>query len=161
MMFRRKTGMKRARALVAGAGFLVFAPAVMAQEAMGRAVIPISIIYPGETIVATKLDIVEVTNPNLKGDYAHEEGQVVGMIAKKTVLPGHVIYVSDLREPYAVQRGSQVQLRVRIGNLVITAKGSPLEDAAIGDFIRVRNLDSGIIVSGTVMQDGAVEVAAK
>ncbi|MGC3970575.1 MAG: flagella basal body P-ring formation protein FlgA [Pirellulales bacterium] len=30
-----------------------------------------------------------------------------------------------------------------------------------GDVIRVRNLDSGVIVSGTVMADGTVEVMKK
>jgi flagella basal body P-ring formation protein FlgA len=30
--------------------------------------------------------------------------------------------------------------------LTITAAGTPLENAAIGDFIRVRNIESGLIV---------------
>jgi flagella basal body P-ring formation protein FlgA len=45
--------------------------------------------------------------------------------------------------------------------LTITAAGTPLENAAIGDFIRVRNIESGLIVSGTVMDNGSIRVAAK
>jgi flagella basal body P-ring formation protein FlgA len=45
--------------------------------------------------------------------------------------------------------------------LTITAAGTPLENAAIGDFIRVRNIESGVIMSGTVMADGTIRVAPK
>jgi hypothetical protein len=45
--------------------------------------------------------------------------------------------------------------------LTITAAGTPLENAAIGDFIRVRNIESGLIVSGTVMDNGSIRVAAE
>jgi flagella basal body P-ring formation protein FlgA len=34
----------------------------------------------------------------------------------------------------------------------------PLDDAAVGDVIKVRNSDSGVTVSGTVMADGTVQV---
>ena len=58
-----------------------------------------------------------------------------------------------------MERGGTVQLVFAGGGLTITAVGSPLQNAAIGDFIRVRNIESGIIVSGTVMGDGSVRVA--
>lgn len=44
------------------------------------------------------------------------------------------------------------------GTLVITAMGTPLESGAAGDFIKIRNIDSGIIVSGTVLADGRIQV---
>ncbi len=44
---------------------------------------------------------------------------------------------------------------------MITAAGSPLQDAAVGELIRVRNIDTGVIVSGTVMADGTIHVVAK
>jgi len=45
--------------------------------------------------------------------------------------------------------------------MIISASGTPLQDAAIGDLIKVRNIDSGITVSGTVMADGTVRVMGK
>jgi len=54
-----------------------------------------------------------------------------------------------------------VRLTFSIGNMTISAAGSPLVDAAVGDVIRARNLDSGVIVSGTVMSDGTIHVVAK
>lgn len=140
----------------------LFGPALaLAGGSLGTAVVPSAIIYPGQEISGDRIQTVEVTNPNLKGDYARTSAEVVGLIAKSTLLPGRTIPVSALREPFAMTRGSTVRLTVTIGSLTISAAGSPLTDAAVGDVIRARNLDSGVIVSGTVMADGTIHVVAK
>jgi flagellar basal body P-ring formation protein FlgA len=160
MMFRRENaiGARVALpilvALMAGA-----ATPVLAQA--GTAVVPTRTIYPGEQIGRNAVDEVEVTNPNLSGEYAREAKEVVGMVAKRTLLPGRTIPPSSLREAYAVTRGTAVRLTVSIGNLTISARGTPLDNAAIGDVIKVRNIDSGVTVSGTVMADGTIQVMAK
>lgn len=125
------------------------------------AVVPKRIIYPGEEIDAGQLEEVEVTNPNIVKGYAQEISAVSGMVSKRTLLPGRVILVSALRAPFAVSRGATVQIVFDNGSLVLRAAGTPLQDAAVGDLIRVRNKDSGVIVSGTVMADGTVHVVAK
>lgn len=140
------------------AGLLSSQPA-LAERRM--AVIPTQTIYPGEVIDAHRLEEVEVTNPALTGDYAVSADQVTGKVTSRTLLQGRVILVSALREPYAVERGKAVRIVFSNGPLTITAGGAPLENAAVGDLIRVRNTDSGIIVSGTVMDDGTIHVVAK
>lgn len=140
------------------AGLLSSQPA-LAERRM--AVIPTQTIYPGEVIDAHRLEEVEVTNPALSGDYAVSADQVTGKVTSRTLLQGRVILVSALREPYAVERGKAVRIVFSNGPLTITAGGAPLENAAVGDLIRVRNTDSGIIVSGTVMDDGTIHVVAK
>ena len=47
------------------------------------------------------------------------------------------------------------------GGLTITAPGMPLQNAAVGDLIRVRNIESGITVTGTVAADDTVQVAGQ
>jgi flagella basal body P-ring formation protein FlgA len=133
----------------------------MAQGAGPVAVIPTEVIYPGQTLDATMLREVAVTNPNLRSDYIHTISEVDGMVSTRTLLPGRVIPVSAVREPYAVERGKAVRLVYRDGALTISAPGMPLQNAVIGDFIRVRNIDSGITVAGTVTAPGEVEVAAR
>jgi flagella basal body P-ring formation protein FlgA len=44
---------------------------------------------------------------------------------------------------------------------VITAQGVALQNGGLGEIVRARNLDSGIIISGTVMQDGTLRVITK
>ncbi|PUB59386.1 flagella basal body P-ring formation protein FlgA [Rhizobium leguminosarum bv. viciae USDA 2370] len=132
-----------------------------ADAGMGYAVVPTTIIYPGDTISSAQLQEVEVTNPNLAGDYAKSVSQVEGLVSKRTLLPGRTISISALREPYTVTRGSNIRLVFQLGQMTISAAGSPLEDGATGQMIRARNMDSGVIVSGTVLADGTVHVRAK
>ncbi|WP_275788861.1 flagellar basal body P-ring formation chaperone FlgA [Pararhizobium gei] len=136
-------------------------PAGQAFAENPMAVIPTQTIYPGEIVDIKRLEEVEVTNPALTGDYATSTKQVVGKVTSRTLLAGRVILVSALREPYTVERGKAVRIVFTNGPLTITAGGAPLENAAVGDLIRVRNTDSGIIVSGTVMDDGTIHVVAK
>ena len=173
MMFRRTAKASIVTAAATRGGFLLRALAVTGSvcvwtmspglaHAEGRmAVIPTQTIYPGEIIGASRLQEVEVTNPALTGDYATSTEQVTGKVTSRTLLAGRVILMSGLRDPYTVERGKAVRIVFTNGPLTITAGGSPLENAAVGDLIRVRNTDSGVIVSGTVMKDGTIHVVAK
>ncbi|WP_312946153.1 flagellar basal body P-ring formation chaperone FlgA [Agrobacterium sp.] len=125
------------------------------------ALVPTRIIYPGEVISADALKEVEVTNPNISNGYASEVGQIEGLISKQTLLPGRTIPVAALRIPYAVTRGASVRLTFTIGHMTISAAGTPMQDGGVGDVVRVRNIDSGVIVNGTVMRDGSIQVMAK
>jgi flagellar basal body P-ring formation protein FlgA len=160
MMFRRTRSMKRL-ALVAALHLSAGAFASLAHADMGVAIVPTQIIYPGQEISPSALKEVEVTNPNIAGGYATAIDEVSGMISTRTLLPGRTIQVATLRAPFAVKRGASVRLTFAFGNMMISASGTPLENASVGDVIRVRNLDSGVTVSGTVMGDGSVQVMAK
>ncbi|TIW44389.1 MAG: flagella basal body P-ring formation protein FlgA, partial [Mesorhizobium sp.] len=46
------------------------------------------------------------------------------------------------------------------GALTISASGVTLQPGAAGDLVKVRNVDSGKIISGTVMGDGTIMVGA-
>lgn len=128
---------------------------------LGTAVVPTETIYPGDIISSGQLEEVEVTNPNLTGDYAKRLREVTGLVSKRTLLPGHTISIAALRQPYAVTRGSNVRLVMNMGAMTITAAGTPLDDGAVGDSVRARNMDSGIIVNGTVLENGTIRVVAK
>jgi flagella basal body P-ring formation protein FlgA len=160
MKFRRKNAIG-ARLAIRLLAVLLAATGSPVLAGMGTAVVPTQTIYPGEEITEGRVEEVQVTNPNLAGDYARKTKEVVGMVAKRTLLPGHIVPVAALREAFAVTRGKAVRLTIKIGSMTISAAGSPLENAAVGDVIRARNIDSGVTVSGTVMADGTIQVMAK
>ena len=168
-MFRLIAALRSGKTLSAWWRAALVAPAVLAGLLVAdaaladtrTAVVPKRIIYPGEEIQAGQLEVVEVTNPNIVKGFAETIGDVSGLVTKRTLLPGRVILVSALREPFLVSRGSTVQMVFDNGSLVIRASGTPLQDGAAGELIRIRNKDSGVIVSGTVMADGTVHVVAK
>jgi flagella basal body P-ring formation protein FlgA len=132
-----------------------------AEEGKRYAMVPTAVIYPGQIIGSGQVKRVEVTNPDFAGDFATDFGQVEGMITKSTLIPDRAISISSLREPFAVTHGQQVRLLYNNGSLQITALGMPLQDGSIGELIRVRNADSGLTVSGTILSPGIVQVVSK
>mgnify|MGYP000008093747 CR=1 FL=1 len=148
-------------ALAAVLSLVVSVSSLAAAGEFGSAIVPVTIIYPGQQIEGGQIHTVDVTNPNLMEGYAREASEVEGMITTKTLLPGRTIMISALRKPYTVKRGDKIVLVYDNGGLRITASGTPLADALTGDLIKVRNTDTGVILSGTVMADGTILVAQK
>lgn len=160
MMFEATTQFKLFIKFTITFVLMMMAPAMSYGE--GRyAAIPKQIIYPGEVIQPAMIKMVLVTNPNIRANYASSLAEVSGMVTKRTLLPGRIIPVSSVREAFIVERGQAVQLVYIQGALTITATGTPLEPGIIGDLIRVRNTDTGKILSGTAMADGTVRVLAR
>lgn len=121
--------------------------------------VPSQIIYPGQTIGNAGLQQKFFTiKASAAGNYVISSDQLVGKVARKTLLPGQPILVTAVNEPNLIQRGVPVALIYNTGTLTITAKGIPMEPGRSGDFIKVRNIDSGIIISGTILADGTVQV---
>jgi flagella basal body P-ring formation protein FlgA len=92
-------------------------------------------------------------------------GDWVGKSTRQTLQAGQVVrtqYLSDAAVPseeIAVKARSVVRLTVRKGNLSVTASGGEsLQSGRIGDWVRVRNPQSGKIVSGRVTGPDEVEV---
>ena len=79
-------------------------------------------------------------------------------IAKRTLLPNQPILLSDLKSPDLVRAGVPTPIIYHEPGVTISSLGLPLASAAEGDKIRVRNIDSGITISGTVAADGSIEV---
>lgn len=159
MMFGLGHGARAAMLPLVAALGLLASGAAQAQEPL--AVVPTVIIYPGQPLNSSDLQEVEVTNPNIRSDYVHTIADLSGMVATRTLLPGRVVPKGAVRKPYAVEQGQKVRLVYSDGALTITAPGMPLDNAAAGDLIKVRNIDTGVTVSGTAMKDGTVEVAAQ
>lgn len=129
---------------------------VTIAHAQQTAVVPQTVIYPGQKILREMVREVSVINPNLRPGYAKVIAEVDGFVTKKTLLPGRIIPVNALREAYLIERGKKVALVFSNNKMVITAQGIALQNGGLGEVIKARNLDSGIMVSGVIMQDGTL-----
>ena len=135
---------------------------IAASQAVGEAVlIPNRVIYPGETIEPASLKQVTLIPGKHKPDgMATRTEELQGKVAKRTLLPGRYIPVSAIRDAWLVEQGASVQVYFTAGALTISAAGVTLQPGAAGDQIKIRNTDSGKIISGTVMADGTIKVGA-
>ncbi|MGQ7792577.1 flagellar basal body P-ring formation chaperone FlgA [Faunimonas sp. B44] len=122
--------------------------------------VPTVTVYPGDVLGPGEVvDRAFRSSASLQS-FAADRFEVVGKVARRTLVAGQPIPLGALGEPQLVARGASVQVVFREGGLVITAYGSALEPGRAGDVIRVRNLDSGTIINGIVQPDGSVRVGA-
>jgi flagella basal body P-ring formation protein FlgA len=148
----------RTRAL-ALAGLLAAVTPLAAGE---RVLVPARVIYPGETITGAALKELELLQGRVPpADAATRIETLDGKVARRTLLPGRYINAAALRQPFLVDKGAAVVLTFTAGGLSISASAVSLEAGSPGDMVKVRNVDSGKVVSGTVMDDGTVQVSAR
>jgi flagella basal body P-ring formation protein FlgA len=135
---------------------------IASNQAAGDVVlIPNRVIYPGETIEPGALKQVTLIPGKHRPDaVATSAGELDGKVAKRTLLPGRYIPVAAIREAWLVDQGAAVQVYFIAGGLTISATAVTLQPGAAGDLVKVRNIDSGKIFSGTVMADGSIRVSA-
>ncbi len=122
--------------------------------------VPVVTIYPGDVIRDGML-----TERELPDDFAGrsvailERSGLVGKTARRTLLPGLPVTTNAVGEPKAVTTGAMVRVVFIEGGLTISTYASALQSGAVGDVIPVRNLESGLTVSGTIESDGSVRVS--
>jgi flagella basal body P-ring formation protein FlgA len=151
------------RLLVALAG-LCAAPAALAQQPVPpetRWPVPSVTIYPGETIREGILEDREFPNLTERPHAIDSRRALVGKVARRTLPPGQLIPVNAVEDPKIVVRGTPVQLVFAQGGLVISTLATPLQSATVGEQVRARNLDSGLVVVGTVQADGTIRIGAR
>jgi flagella basal body P-ring formation protein FlgA len=154
MRLRRKITILR----LAG-GLAALAALAAPARAQDVAVVTRHVVYPGQEVQAGDLKVVPVMNHNRDlRTVATNIEQVDGKLTRQTLLPGHYIPLNAIRDAYTVEQGAAVRVLFTEGGLVITATAVTLEPGSAGDVIKVRNMDSGRVFSGTVMADGTIRV---
>ncbi|MCL4765797.1 MAG: flagellar basal body P-ring formation protein FlgA [Hyphomicrobiaceae bacterium] len=146
--------------LAAALGFAVLAAAMPVRAAGLPLPVPRITLYPGDAIRADHL-VDKVFDANLPGRSAvlQTREDLVGKVARRTLLPGQPIPVNALREPYLVVQGRTVLVVLEADGLIITGYAVALQSGGLGDVISLRNIDSGSGIKGAVQPDGSVRVS--
>jgi flagellar basal body P-ring formation protein FlgA len=152
--------LRRAGAL--GIGFLVALCAGGLAVAGEDYILPVPniTIYPGDTIKDAWLVDRDFSANSIatRGGMIQARTALVGKLARRTLLPGVPIPVNGVAEPRAISNGGKVRVVFTQDGLEISTYATALQNGSIGDVISVRNLDSGLTISGTVQPDGSVRV---
>lgn len=122
-----------------------------------RAPRPRRTIYPGDIIRAEMLDEAPIEWRE-SSDVARSSEDLIGRVAKRTLLAGQPIRISSTEDPQMIANGNPVQLVYERPGISISASGQALQSARAGDPIRVRNVESGNVVTGVVTPSGTVLV---
>lgn len=146
---------------VAAIGVLALAPGVVHATSLSEALpVPTITIYPGDAIKDSWLvDRAFPPSAPTRGDFVSSRETIVGKIARRTLLPGTPIPLNAVSAPKIVVNGAKVRIVFEEGVLSISTYGAALQDGCAGDVISLRNLETGLTVSGTVQADGSVRLS--
>jgi flagella basal body P-ring formation protein FlgA len=110
-------------------------------------------VAPGDVIQLADLDWLSVRLDRVAPNAATDPKQLVGMTARRPLRSGQMLRLSDVTMAAAIKRGSMITLMVVTENMTLTAQGRALEDAALGQPVRVINTMSNKQLTG-VVRDG-------
>jgi len=124
--------------------------------------VPRAAIYPGDVIGEDLIyGRMFIAHTVTRSSVFEAREDVIGKVARRTLLPGQPIPVSAVRDPYVVVQGKQALIVFKTAGLTISTYGMPLQSGGTGDVISVRNIDSGLVVKGRVEADGSIRVDGK
>jgi len=112
----------------------------------------------GETLQADDLTLSEMDTSRLRKAYFTRIDDAIGLLSKRSIASGSVVHAGLLKRANLVKRGSKVEIIANFDGLDVRMRGEALADGGRGDRIRVKNLSSGRVVTGTVSGSGVVHV---
>lgn len=159
-MFRAKQRSRRSLLAILLAPVLLLQAAAVPAFAEDRTVpVPNQVIYPGDVIRDSMLNDASIDDSSASnGSFIDTRAALIGKMAKRTLLPGRLVAPTAVENPRAVSNGAQVKLVYSDGALTIVTFAMALENGGVGDRIKVRNADTGTILSGVILPDGSVSV---
>jgi flagella basal body P-ring formation protein FlgA len=120
---------------------------------------PAIVIYPGDVIRDNILVDHEVSlTPMFATSVVTNRAALIGKVARRTLLPGRPIPLIGVADPKVIQNGSQVKVVFAEDGMVITTYATALQAGGVGDIIKLRNPESGLILSGIIQADGTVRI---
>ncbi len=139
---------------------VVSAGATVCAAELNSLPVPAITIYPGDAIKDAWLIDREfaLTSP-VRGNVVLRRDAIVGKIARRTLLPGAPIPSNAVSEPKVVANGAKVRIVFEEGALTMSTYGAALQDGAVGELISLRNLETGLTISGVVQADGSVRMS--
>ena len=112
----------------------------------------------GTILNARQLKLAKRNLAKLPQGYYVDPVKLVGMKLKRNITSGFPLTPTMVAAPKLIKRGQQVTLISRTSAIRVVMPGKALENGAIGERIRVKNLSSKRVVEGVVNASGEIEV---
>lgn len=104
----------------------------------------------GDVIGAMDIDYIDMPRHRIAVDTVLDEKDLVNLTPRRLVASGRAVQRNELEQPRMVDRGDAITLVFANGPMTLTIKGKSLQAGAMGDMIRVSNLESNKMLQGIV-----------
>ncbi len=104
----------------------------------------------GDVIKSSDVHMIEISSKLVRDNSALQPKDLVGQSALKLIKPDEVISKNDLIAPKVIKRGELVTITLNAGRIALTSKGRALEDARMGDIIKLKNESSDKVIQARV-----------
>jgi len=114
----------------------------------------------GEIIGADDVRLVSRdANPGV--GYFRDINDVVGRKAKRAVNINQIIRTRHLELDYAIKKDQSVIIESKIGPVTVVSGGIAVDDAQLGELVKVKNDSSGLVVEGVAISEKKIRIRAK
>lgn len=120
--------------------------------------VAISKISKGQLITEGDISYARLNIRELPRDYLNDVKKIIGFEAKAPIDSGSTFKISKIEVPTIIKNGDAVVIQYKSKNLIATATAKAIQSGGLGEEIKVRNVNSGKILSGEVLSEGLVEV---
>ena len=112
--------------------------------------------------VITNDDLVLVSSPNhrLVG-YYKKLGDVIGRKMSRSLSVNQVLQNRHLEMDWVIQKDQIVIIETQIGGVTVAGSGLALDNAQLGDLLKVLNQSSNVVVEGSVVSEKKVKIITK
>ncbi|MET0432072.1 MAG: flagellar basal body P-ring formation chaperone FlgA [Hyphomicrobium sp.] len=133
--------------------------AVFAADPGRTVFVPRAVIYPGDMITdATLIERQLLVSPENPPVFGEREQDLLGKVARRTLLPGELIPETGVRAESIIKQGRTYKLTYRSPFVSIVGVGVPMESGSAGEVVNVRNPETGIIIKARVEPDQTLAV---
>ena len=93
-----------------------------------------------------------------RNEYIKDVSKVVGLVPHRFIRAGSPVTMTYFQQPVVVNSGQRVNIVINYNGIKASAKGIVMARARIGSIVKVKNENSGRILSGKVIDSNTVEV---
>lgn len=111
-----------------------------------------------QTLTARDVRLEALDIADLRHGYKESLELVIGQQLKYPLSVGMVIPTRSLKQEQVVRRGEQIVLVAMAGTMEVRMNGTALDDASVGEKVKVKNSSSKRVVEGVVHAPGIVKV---
>ena len=127
-------------------------------KVMKQVVVATRSLPPNQTLTNADVRLQERDIAELRQGYQQSLQKVVGHQLKYPLSVGMVVPAHSLKQEHVVQRGEHIILVASAGTMEVRMNGTALDDASLGERVKVKNSSSQRVVEGVVEAPGIVKV---